>query len=152
MPTGGMKKQSLRPAVSRILVATDFSAQAEVALQWALHLADGFGAKLVLLHVLDVTVLSTSGFTLVGPSPVPPLLTEGKRDMQRWRKLAPDAEVVIRRGSPRPIIVESALRLRCQLIVMGTHGRSGLAHLLMGSVAEYVVRCSWVPVLTVRKH
>ena len=152
MPKGGTKKQGPQPAISRILVATDFSSQADLALKWARHLADGFGAELVLLHVIDVTALGTSGFTLVGPSPVPPLLAEAKLDMQRWRKRAPDAEMVIVQGSPRPLIVESALKLRCQLIVMGTHGRSGLAHLLMGSVAEYVVRYSRVPVLTVRKH
>ena len=64
----------------------------------------------------------------------------------------PDAEAVIRRGSPRLAIVDAAVELKCQLIVMGTDGRSGIAHLLLGSVAEYVVRYSKVPVLTVRKH
>ncbi len=72
--------------------------------------------------------------------------------MRRWHQLVPDAEAIIREGSPRPLIVEAALELECQMIVMGTHGRSGLAHLLMGSVAEYVVRYSKVPVLTVRRH
>jgi nucleotide-binding universal stress UspA family protein len=152
MPTDSVKKQGVRPAVSRILVATDFSPQADMALKWARHLADAFGAKLVLLHVIDVTALSASGFTLVGPSPIPPLLVEAKSDMERWREQAPDAEVVIRQGSPRPLIVETALKQRCQLIIMGTHGRSGLAHLLMGSVSEYVVRYSKVPVLTVPKR
>ena len=123
-----------------------------MALKWAQRMADGFGAKLVLLHVVDVMALGSSGFTLLGPSPIPPLLAEAKFDMQRWHERAPDAEVVIVQGSPRPLIVESALKMRCQLIVMGTHGRSGLTHLLMGSVAEYVVRYSKVPVLTVRKR
>jgi len=66
------------------------------------------------------------------------------------KRLVPDAEVLIREASPRPAIVDAALELDCQMIIMGTHGRSGLAHLLLGSVAEYVVRNSKVPVLTVR--
>jgi nucleotide-binding universal stress UspA family protein len=152
MPPPRAKAQSNHPAISRILVATDFSPQAEMALRWARRLADAFAAKLVLLHVIDVSALGTAGFTLVGPMPVPPLLTEARQEMQRWQQRVPDAEVVIQEGSPRPLIVEAALELRCQLIVMGTHGRSGLAQLLMGSVAEYVVRYSKVPVLTVRKH
>jgi nucleotide-binding universal stress UspA family protein len=63
---------------------------------------------------------------------------------------AESLETVTLEGAPRPVIVNSATDLRCQMIVMGTHGRSGLAHLLLGSVAEYVVRHSKVPVLTIR--
>jgi nucleotide-binding universal stress UspA family protein len=70
----------------------------------------------------------------------------------RVEALIPDAQTVIREASPRPVIVDAALELNCQMIVMGTHGRSGLAHLLLGSVAEYVVRNSKVPVLSVRMH
>jgi nucleotide-binding universal stress UspA family protein len=65
------------------------------------------------------------------------------------KALIPDAEIVVREASPRPAIVEAALELKCQMIVMGTHGHSGLEHLLMGSVADYVVRNSKVPVLTI---
>jgi nucleotide-binding universal stress UspA family protein len=61
----------------------------------------------------------------------------------------PDAQTVIREASPRPAIVDAAPELNCQMIVMGTHGRSGLEHLLLGSVADYVVRNSKVPVLTI---
>ncbi len=61
-----------------------------------------------------------------------------------------DAQTVILEGSPRPVIAKAASELDCQMTIMGTHGRSGLAHLLLGSVAEYVVRSSKVPVLTVR--
>ncbi len=70
--------------------------------------------------------------------------------MGELKALIPDAQTVVREGSPRPVIVDAALELNCQMIVMGTHGRSGLAHLLLGSVAEYDVRNSKVPVLTVR--
>jgi len=152
MTPGGSKKQNILPAISRILVATDFSPQAEMALKWARRLADQFGARIVLLHVVDVCALGAAGFALVGPGALPAMLTEAQREMQRWQEMVPDAEVLIREGEPRPLIVDAALELKCQLIVMGTHGRSGLAHLLMGSVAEYVVRYSRVPVLTVRRH
>jgi nucleotide-binding universal stress UspA family protein len=64
--------------------------------------------------------------------------------------LIPDAQIVVREASPPAAIVDVALELNCQMIVMGTHGHSGLEHLLLGSVAEYVVRHSKIPVLTVR--
>jgi len=84
--------------------------------------------------------------------PLPLLRQQAGKCMGELKELLPDAETVIREASPRPTIVEAACDLNCQLIVMGTHGRSGLAHLLLGSVAEYVVRNSSVPVLTVRLH
>ena len=121
--------QSSAPRISRILVPTDFSAQARDALDWARSLAGHCGAKLVLLHLMR---------------------EQADKCMAELKALIPEAETLIREASPRPVIVEAALELKCQLIVMGTHGRSGLAHLLLGSVAEYVVRSSHVPVLTVR--
>lgn len=141
------------PAISRILVATDFSAQARNALEWARSLADAFGAKLVLFHVIDLFSLAEMGCVMEGGTdPLPLLREQAHRCMGELKALVPDAETVIREASPRPTIVEAARELNCQLIVMGTHGRSGLAHLLLGSVAEYVVRTSSVPVLTVRLH
>jgi nucleotide-binding universal stress UspA family protein len=142
-----------RQSVSRILVATDFSRQAELALEWALRFREQFSAQLVLFHVIDIFSLAEISCRAVGGDPLLPMLRdEAKRNMQQWQARAPEAETVIREGSPRPVIVEAAEELECQMIVMGTHGRSGLAHLLLGSVAEYVVRYSKVPVLTVRLH
>ncbi len=80
------------------------------------------------------------------------LREQAHKRMGELKALIPDAQTVVREASPRPAIVDAALELNCQMIVMGTHGRSGLAHLLLGSVAEYVVRNSKVPVLTVRMH
>jgi len=138
-------------AVSRILVATDFSSPAELALEWGRRLRTAFGAKLVLLNVIDIFGTAQLGVHIVGGDPLLPVLREeARRNMQLWQTREPGAEGVILEGAPRPVIVESAVELNCQMIVMGTHGRSGLAHLLMGSVAEYVVRHSKVPVLTVR--
>jgi nucleotide-binding universal stress UspA family protein len=70
--------------------------------------------------------------------------------MGELRAPIPDAQTVVREASPSSAIVDAALELICQMIVMGTHGRSGLKHMLLGSVAEHVVRNSKVPMLTVR--
>ena len=138
------------PRISRILVATDFSDQAGRALQWARSIADAFGAKLVLLHVVDIFSIAEAGCVMAGSDPLPLLRGQAQKFMGALKQQVPDAETLIREASPRPAIVDAALELDCQLIVMGTHGRSGLAHLLLGSTAEYVVRNSKVPVLTVR--
>ena len=139
------------PRISRILVATDFSAQARNALQWARYLADAFEAKLILLHVIDIFSLAEMGCVMEGGTdPLYLLREQAHKCMGELKALLPSAEIVVREASPRPVIVEAALELNCQMIVMGTHGRSGLAHLLLGSVAEYVVRNSKVPVLTIR--
>ena len=145
------KPRKNQPVLARILVATDFSSQAEEALEWALRLREAFGAKLIFLHVIDIFSLAELSCRAVGGDPLLPMLRdEAKNNMQRWHTRVPDSTTIIREGSPRPVIVEAAVELDCQMIVMGTHGRSGLAHLLLGSVAEYVVRHSKVPVLTVR--
>jgi len=140
-------------SIARILLATDFSPQAELASLWAIRLADQFGARLLLLHVIDIFSLAELSCRAIGGDPLLPMLRdEAKQNMQRWEARVPNSQTFIREGSPRPVIVEAAVELHCQIIVMGTHGRSGLAHLLLGSVAEYVVRYSKVPVLTVRLH
>ncbi len=128
--TGGV------PQISRILVAIDFSPQASHALEWARSLADAFGAKLILLHVIDVFGLA--------------LREEADKRMGELKALIPDAQIVIREASTRPAIVDATLELNCQMIVMGAHGHSELDELFWGSVADYVVRNSKVPVLTVR--
>ncbi len=139
------------PVISRILLATDFSEPAERALEWGRRMCAAFGAKLVLLHVVDIFGTAQLGVHIMGGDPLIPILREeARKHMQEWQSREPDAEGVILEGSPRPVIAEAAQELNCQIIVMGTHGRSGLAHLLVGSVAEYVVRHSKVPVLTVR--
>jgi nucleotide-binding universal stress UspA family protein len=110
-----------------------------------------FGTKLVLLHVIDILRSAQIGPPVITVDPRLPILREeAKRHMEEWQTRVQGAETVILEGPPRPLIVDSATDLHCQMIVMGTHGRSGLAHLLLGSVAEYVVRHSRVPVLTIR--
>ncbi|HVM94306.1 MAG TPA: universal stress protein [Terriglobales bacterium] len=138
------------PQVSTILVATDFSLQARHAVEWARRLADVFKANLILLHVIDIFSLAEIGCTMGGRDPLPLLREQADREMNALKPLVPNAQTIVREASPRPTIVDAAVELNCQMIVMGTHGRSGLAHLLLGSVAEYVVRHSKIPVLTIR--
>jgi nucleotide-binding universal stress UspA family protein len=144
--TGGV------PRISRILVAIDFSPYASNALQWARSLADACGAKLILLHVIDVFSLAATGDAAAGIDFIHLLREEADKRMGELKALIPDAQTDVREGSPRPAIVDAALELKCQMIIMGTHGQSGLEHLLLGSVAEHVVRDSKVPVLTVREN
>lgn len=138
------------PQISRILVATDFSAQARKALEWARLLANTFRARLVVLHVIDIFSLAETAPATVGFDPLHLLREQAHKCMSELKAVVPDAETVIREASPRPVIVDAAVELTWSNVVIGTHGRSGLAHLLLGSVAEYVVRNSKVPVLTVR--
>jgi len=138
------------PATRRILVATDFSSQANKALEWGRYLADHFPAKLVLLHVIEIFKLPDVDYRMIGNDPLGLLREQSQSSMAELRRLLPDSETHILEGSPRPLIVEFALESDCQMIVMGTHGRSGLAQLFLGSVAEYVVRHSKVAVLTIR--
>ena len=142
--TGGV------PRILKILVATDFSPHASNALQWARSLAGAFGAKLILLHVIDVLSFAVTGGVRTGIDPLSILSKEAYQCMGELKVLIPDAQTVVREASPPAAIVDVALELNCQMIVMGTHGRSGVKHLLLGSVAEYVVRNSKIPVLTVR--
>jgi nucleotide-binding universal stress UspA family protein len=144
--TGGV------PRISRILVAIDFSFHASNALEWARSFAEAVGAKLILLHVIDAIAEIGADIdgVMAGIDSFQLLRDEAHKCMGELKALTPDAQIVIREASARPAIVDVALEMNCQMIVMGTHGRSGLEHLIMGSVAEYVVRHSRVPVLTVR--
>jgi len=131
-----------------ILVATDFSDQASKALEWARSFADAFGAKLVLLHVIDIFSLAEMGCVMGGTDLLHLLREQAHKGMGELKVLIPDAQTVVREASPRPVIVDAALELDSQMIIMGTHCRSGLTHLLLGSVAEYVIRNSKVPTQT----
>jgi nucleotide-binding universal stress UspA family protein len=145
------------PLISRILVAIDFSSHSSNALAWARSQADAFGAKLILLHVIDhvpgaVAGLGAESDDVADVAPLYALHEQAEKSMGELKALIPDAQVVVREASPPAAIVDVALELNCQMIVMGTHGRSGVKHLLLGSVAEYVVRNSTIPVLTVRAN
>ncbi|MDR7523356.1 MAG: universal stress protein, partial [Armatimonadota bacterium] len=135
----------------------DFSASSDAALEWAQALGQAFGARLILLHVVDTTasgLMGGPGGVLMPPPPqalLDDLRAEAKTSMAALAARVPGAETRIVEGSPRQEILRAAAEMKADLIVMGTHGRSGLAHLLFGSVAEHVVRHASVPVFTIRR-
>jgi nucleotide-binding universal stress UspA family protein len=144
---------------SRILVPTDFSPASDAAVHYARALAETFGATLHLLHVLEDPAASTAfvadGYAVDTPDIREALRTQARERLARALPLTDrsrfhvTSEVLV--GMPAPTIVDYAAATGTSLIVMGTHGRTGLAHLLMGSVAEHVVRTAFCPVLTVRQ-
>jgi nucleotide-binding universal stress UspA family protein len=141
--------------LQRILVPTDFSDKSRPALAYGIALVEQFGASLHLLHVVEAVV---GGETLpwhLGPHEVERAIESSAWDDLRGLLSLDDqrrlhAEIALQWGTPFVEIVRYAKEYEIDLIAMGTHGRSGLKHLLMGSVAEHVVRSSPCPVLTVR--
>jgi universal stress protein E len=148
-------KHPLLAGPKTILVPTDFSACATQAAEEAVAFVRGFGGRLVFLHVMDTIPIYTSVYEMEMPS-LPPLSAEDlASDWQhfldnlplssdlRWDKLT-------REGPTAQTIGSEATAIGAELLVMGTHGRTGIAHLLIGSVAEKVARATECSILTVR--
>lgn len=149
----------MRIRIEKICVATDFSDEGEHALEYGVALAEQYGAELHLLHVLQDfgKVVSHPDFTaenLTAQDFYKKMESTAQEQMESlsakpwWEKLS--VERIVRYGTPHHEICKYAQKEGIDLIVVGTHGRSGLQHVLMGSVAERVVRGSPCPVLTVR--
>jgi universal stress protein A len=160
--------------VQNILVPIDYSEYSQQALQWGASLAEKYGAKLLLLHVIPRSVEEvfpeggafvspTSSFHEVKtpdaqPSSRQPLIidlvdtayTELHDFAAKHLKDTTPEQVKIAVGTPTEEILRLAREEQVDLIVMGTHGRTGVRHLLLGSVAEAVVRHAPCPVFTVR--
>ena len=135
--------------VKRILVPTDFSETSDAALEYASGLAQTFDAQLYLLHVPGKTGENfEADFPINQFEKVARERLETLVSQQEARELRP--EYAMRIGTPSDEILRYADDRDIDLIVMGTHGRSGVAHMLLGSVAEKVVRGAMCPVLTVR--
>jgi universal stress protein A len=143
--------------LNRILLPTDFSSYAKTASNYACALAEQFGSELHLLHVVQDLVAMVPEPGLAFPPPgdyMGKLQESAERALdqlldQDWAK---EKDIVKSTRQP-PLfleIIRYAKENEINLIVMGTHGRSGLAHTLLGSVAEKVVRKAPCPVLTVR--
>src|SRR5215218_8713131 len=141
----------------RILAPTDFSGSSAPAVRYAAELAEKFGAELILLHVIQDLALVLPDAVM--PTPLPTadldqLTASAKVALQNQiaalglERFNPKAEV--RFGSPAGEIDAAAKDLGADLICVSTHGRTGLAHLLLGSVAEKIVRHAPCPVLVVR--
>ena len=138
------------------LVAIDFSPAARQAAEEALMLAESFHGRVVFLHVLDrpsymVSYVHELGVSLLVPPPTPEQLEPEWEAFLSGLPLQKIAwEKSIEEGQAARTIVRQAERINADVIVMGTHGRSGLPYMLLGSVAEKVARTASCPVLTVR--
>jgi nucleotide-binding universal stress UspA family protein len=136
-------------AIQNVLIPTDFSTTSDAALRHAVTMARTFGARLYVLHVPGRTGENFEAnfpigqFERLAPEKLALLLSP-----EEIAQLKP--EYALRIGAPADEIVQYAKTRDVDLIVMGTHGRSGVAHLLLGSVAEHVVRMAPCPVLLVR--
>lgn len=144
-----------------ILVPTDFSEGARQALRIASDLAKAHGASLLLLHVTELPPGLDTG-TMIAPAPggIPVTVVDFAREQavtwmnqDRGNYVDADVDVAVRIeiGSVVDTVLDTAEKISADLIVVGTHGRTGFAHFVLGSVAERIVRRSPVPVLTVRR-
>ncbi len=142
--------------VQRILWATDLSPVSEAAWPYVLMLADLLTAEVILLHAVRPAELAG-----LADHPVPPpagwverYLTPLEQDLERRQRAVEALGLRARRkivvGTPPEVIVAEAQGEQTDLIVMGTRGRTGLSHILLGSVAEAVIRKAVCPVLTVQ--
>lgn len=147
-------------AIRRILVPIDFSSGSLRALEYARELARGLGAELLLLYVFEPMDFSGYSENFLPPPQLTQVLGEHHaKARERLARLAeetaasgPRARWLLVDGSPAQRIVETARAEGIDLVVMGTLGRTGVPHLLLGSVAEKVVRLAPCPVLTVRSE
>lgn len=142
-------------AIKRIMTAVDFSETAHVAAQQAEELARSLGAELVVVHVLNEPAFALAeGSGYVSPAVVEEYAAAMKVKLngiaQALGANGAKVEAKLLHGVPHDAIVSCAQTEKADLLVLGTHGRTGISHLLLGSVAERVVRLSKVPVMTVR--
>lgn len=137
-------------AIKHILVPTDFSVPSDRALTTAVELARAFDAKLTLLHVWSIP---NTGYAEALAWPVEAMEAAARRALDdalaSTLKSYAKADAVLREGNEWKQVLEVVDELGIDLVVMGTHGRRGLPRLVLGSVAEKVVRLSPAPVLTV---
>lgn len=141
--------------INKMLVPADFSGCSEAAIHYAVFLARQLNATVLLLHVME-PIGYPIDFALVSPLAYGELKRGVGQALERaadaWRIRGISVDVHLVGGDPAAEIVKAAQNLECDLIVIGTHGRKGIAHALMGSVAERVVRSSPIPVLTVKQQ
>ncbi len=146
--------------IQRIVVPMDFSDCSKRGLQYATALAERFDAEIVLVHAIEAPLnLPPQTLVRLDPEGPPMPIMDYVREAADRRLKAMLAELelvhvksrgVIDLGDVRDIVLEQSKALKADLIVMGTNGRKGLRHLLIGSVAEDIVRRASVPVLTIR--
>lgn len=141
--------------IKNILCPIDYSVYSEMALKYAIEFAEKYQAKLYLVHVLDIRVYDINdpdlyNVNIIDEETINKLRERLLKCVNEDAKSKISVEAVIIQGVPFAEIIRAAKERKIDLIVLGTHGRTGLSHAIMGSVAEKVVRKAPCPVLTIR--
>ena len=142
--------------IKRIVVPLDFSFSSLKALEFAADLAKPFAAELIVLFVVESVLYVVPNYGGVPGAALQQMAIEQRRTSERhmarierrYARKGVRLRSIIQTGVPAQTIVELAKHMNADLIVMATHGRTGVSRLLMGSVAERVVRTTTCPVLT----
>lgn len=144
----------------RIFVPVDSSTASNLALDEAIKLARGLGSKLVIAHAIDLPVYGRGNPEVLDSSSMEqPIVDAAKvllgKAIDRAVAAGVEVESVLlenRGDTVADILLNAAYQAKVELIMMGTHGRTGIMHLLMGSVAEGVLRASDLPIMLVRSE
>ncbi|MGA3268796.1 MAG: universal stress protein [Verrucomicrobiota bacterium] len=154
---GHRKAKSRRPAlkIQQILVPTDFSEPSKKALKYAVSIAEQLGAKITLLHVFELPIAYPYGDYnpfIAETDKIMPAAQVTANQICKEENINPRfiRETLVKEGISYQEIVETAKALKMDLIIIATHGHTGLAHVLLGSTTERVVRHAPCPVLVVR--
>jgi universal stress protein E len=147
-------KRELSGGPITVLIPVDFSPYSQQAAQEGIALVRGFGGRVIFLHVLDIASLYPAAYG-TAPIVIPPLTPEDlEPDWQDFLQGLPlegiTWEKQTREGRPAPNIADAARECGADLVVMGTHGRTGLAHVFLGSVTEATLRLTDRSILTIR--
>lgn len=140
-----------------ILVPTDLGEGAEEALDYACELASKLGATVHLVNVIGIPSMGVPELGVaISSSVIDSVVQENQAALDKivaaHAGQATFGQALLRVGDARDVINQTATELHCDLIVMSTHGRRGLSRMLIGSVAESIVRTAPCPVLAVREH
>ena len=153
-----MKKEIKMPvAINKVLVPIDFSDYSKSALKYAVNFAKSFKADMFLIYVVE-PIIYPPDFSM-GQIAIPTVNTEwderAKEELDKLAKIHIPSDVkvttIIKTGKPFVEIIDTALEEDIDLIIIATHGHSGVEHILFGSTAEKVVRKAPCPVLTLRE-
>lgn len=141
--------------LKHLLVAVDFGEPSKAALEYAIDFAKALGAKITVVHVYEVPSFGYEGGLVSMPIEMATSIRDGaitatKQLCDSYASRGVTLASVVREGVPWHVIESVAAEVSADLIVVGTHGRRGLSHALLGSIAEKVIRTATRPVLTFR--
>jgi nucleotide-binding universal stress UspA family protein len=141
--------------IRRILVPTDFTETSERAIDWALGIAARFGAMITVMHAYELPIVGFPDGAIVATPEIASRIADASRGaldatVERLKSRGVTVESVLREGVAWEEVNAVADSIDADLIVIGTHGRRGLARALLGSVAENVIRTAHRPVVTIR--